>query len=109
LVDGAFSECLAAGAQGEFTNRQPYVSSFRRNMQRDALSRLSRLVTSGGGAPSDARTLARMHLGRLEKGITALLQSEQLKLDDYSRAHLQDSQRRIEQTLQAELAVPAVN
>jgi hypothetical protein len=108
LVDGVFSEWLAADAQGDFTNRKPYVSSFRRNLQRDALARLSSLVLSSN-YPPDARTLARVHLARLSGGLTSALQSQQLKLDDYSRAHLQDSQRRIEQLLNAEVLVPSVN
>jgi hypothetical protein len=107
-VDGVFSEWLAADAQGDYTNRKPYVSSFRRNLQRDALARLASLVM-GTSAPPDARTLSRVHLARLNGGLTSALQSQQLKLDDYSRAHLQDSQRRIEQVLNAEVVVPSVN
>ena len=65
-------------------------------------------VTHGGG-PADARTLARMHLASLAKGADRLLDDEQLKLDDYSRAHLLDCKERIQQALQAGVTVPSVN
>ena len=102
LVDGVFSEWGRANAQGEFTDRKPYIDSYRRNLQRDTLQRLTTLVTSGGG-PEDARTLARMHLQRLQTQITNLLKSKELKLDDYSRAHLLDCQAAIKRTLNAQL------
>lgn len=104
LVDGVFTEWKAQGAEGEFTERKPYIGSYRRNLQRETLQRLSDLVTRGGG-PEDARTLARMHLQRLQSQITQLLKSEKIKLDDYSRAHLLDSQAAIKRVLQAQLGL----
>lgn len=50
-----------------------------------------------------------MQLTSLNENITHLLQRDVLKLDDYSRAHLIDSQRRIEQALNAEVSVSGVN
>ncbi len=109
LVDGAFSEWKKADAAGEFSDRQPYINSLRRNLQRQTLTRMASLVTQGGSAPPDARTLARMHLTSLGEGIDGLLKSGALKLDDYSRAHLQDSRERIRQALNVEVSVPGVN
>lgn len=109
LVDGVFTEVLAADAQGAFTPRKPYVVSFRRNLQREALRRLALLVTHNGGAPPDARTLARQHLSRIEASMAVLLEKPGLTLDDYSRAHLADSRERIRQALNAEVTVPTVN
>ncbi len=115
IVDGAFSEWSADDARAEFTNRKPYITSFRRNLQREALKQLSRLVTSGSGsrfgygAPEDARTLGRMYLTQLDEQVTALLKNDQLKLDDYSRAHLLDSQAKIQQVLKARLSVNSVD
>jgi hypothetical protein len=109
LVDGVFTEELAAEAQGEFTARKPYVHSFRRNLQRDALRRLALLVTHDSGAPPDARTLARQQLSRLDASMAALLDKPGLTLDDYSRAHVADCRERIHQALNADVTVPTVN
>jgi len=108
FVNGVFSEWSKEDAEGEFTDRKPYIVSFRRNLQRDALRRLGGMVTSTS-APSDARTLARMHLGALAENIEQTLGSDKLKLDDYSRAHLEDSRHRIQQVLEAEVTVSGVN
>ncbi|MEZ6147647.1 MAG: zinc-dependent metalloprotease [Planctomycetaceae bacterium] len=117
IVDGAFSEWNPKQAEGEYTNREPFVSSFRRGLQRETLNYLGRLVTEGNAdfrmiprlAPEDARTLARMHLRTLGQRTKKLLDSEKLKLDDYSRAHLLDSQARIDQILKADLEVRVVD
>jgi hypothetical protein len=108
LTDGVFTECLDTGAKGEFTADKPYIGSFRRNLQRETLKELADLVTHGGG-PEDARTLARMHLQRMQAQVDSLLKSKELTLDDYSKAHLLDSQARIKQVLAAQLTVPSVN
>jgi hypothetical protein len=120
LVDAVFVEWKGEGKTGEYTDKAPYISSFRRNLQRMTLAELARLVTSkdeffiqGGrfmmlSYPEDARTLVRMHLTSLDQQITALLQKKELKLDDYSRAHLLDSQKRIQQVLNAQLEIHSV-
>lgn len=108
LVDGVFSEWTAEGVEGEFSDRRPYIGSFRRNLQRETLQRLCDLVTRGGG-PEDARTLARMHLQRLQTQIARLLKSEKVKLDDYTRAHLQDCQAQIRRVLTAKLDLAAAS
>lgn len=110
IVNGIFTEWLAdPPAEAEYTNRSPFVDSFRRNLQREAIKQLAALVTSGLGTPEDARTLARLQLSRLQRQATTLLRTPELELDDYSRAHLQDSQERILQVLNAEVALPSVN
>ncbi len=117
IVKGAFTEWNPKKAEGDFTNREPFVSSFRRGLQRETLNHFGRLVTDGNAnprmiryeAPEDARTLARMHLRSLGQRTKKLLASENLKLDDYSRAHLLDSQARIRQILNADLEVRTVD
>jgi len=106
-VDGIFSEFKPAEMAGEFTAKKPMVSSFRRNLQREAIRTLASLVTQPG-APEDARTLARMHLQSLNDQIKALLEAKDLKLDDYTRAHLLDCQSKITQALEAKVSLPAV-
>lgn len=109
LVDGVFTEVFAVDAEGEFTPRKPYIASFRRNLQREALTRFAALVTRDFGAPADARNLSRQHLSRLDASIAVLMEKPELSLDDYSRAHLTDCRDRIRQALTADVTVPAVN
>jgi hypothetical protein len=109
LVESVFSEFEGPEKPGKYTDREPYISSFRRNLQRIALKRLGALVTNGGGAPEDARTLARMHLSNLDGRITVLLNKNGVALDDYSKAHLTDTQNRIRQILNANLGINSIN
>lgn len=107
LVDGIFGEIKTPPA-GEFTNRTPFVTSFRRNLQRNALKSLSSMAVASSNSssvPDDARVLARSQLVKLKDAITAALAKADLKLDDYSRAHLEDMQARITQALDAKLLV----
>jgi len=109
LTRGIFSELFPEKAEGEYTNRKPFINSYRRNLQRSTLRSLSLLVTQPTGAPEDARTLARMHLISLDQQATTLLQSPGLKLDDYSRAHLMSIQDKIKQILNASVQVSPGN
>jgi hypothetical protein len=102
---------------GEYTNRKPAISSLRRNLQREYLSRLSklamgvsRLYVVGSGsrslnninAPSDCETVAYAELKGLQDRMNKLLASN-VKLDDYTRAHLTESSARIGKVLEAKL------
>jgi len=120
VVDGVFAEWKPAEMKGEYTDKKPLISSFRRNLQREAIKQLASLVTgpagsssfisfsSSSGAPEDARTLARMHLVSLNDQIKSLLEAKELKLDDYTRAHLLDCQAKITQALEAKVTLPGV-
>lgn len=115
LVDGVFSEIKTPPA-GEFNNRNQFVNSFRRNLQRNTAKRLiSMAVPStsgfilGGDVPEDARVLARSHLVKLNAAIIAAQSKGDLKLDEYSRAHLEDLQARITQALDAKVLTSAGN
>ena len=102
VMDAVFME-LAAPPAGEFNNRTPYVSSFRRALQRSALKKFADIVAKpASGQPEDARVLTRMYLTDLAAKIDAALGKADLKLDDYTRAHLTDSRLRIKQILEAE-------
>jgi hypothetical protein len=74
-------------------------------LQRITLKSLNEIVTHGAGYPDDARVVTRMLLTELNDKITAALAKGDLKLDDYSKAHLLDSQKRIQQVLNAELTI----
>lgn len=94
--------------EAEYSNQEPMISSFRRNLQRQALKRMGSMVSHGAGAPSDARTLVRMHLNELSKKANAVLKNKKISLDDYTRAHLQESVSVIDTVLNAELSLPVV-
>lgn len=104
IVDGVFSEWISPPAAGEFTDRKPYIDSYRRNLQRETLQMLANLVTTDSD-PEDARTLSRMHLQRLNNQLANLLKNKELKLDDYTRAHVLDCQAQIKQVLNAQLNI----
>ncbi len=122
IVDGMFHEVLNPPA-GEFTNRKPFIASFRRNLQRTALTQLAGMVTPSSGSsspfiflglssssvPSDAKVITTMHLQTLKEKLATALSKEDLKLDDYSKAHLLDLQKKIDQVLNAELTVNSIN
>ena len=101
LTDAVFSEVNAPPA-GEFNNRNSYISSYRRNLQRSTLKQMADLILKNNGQPEDARVLLRMYLTDLGGKIDAALAKGDLKLDDYTRAHLVDTRLRIKQVLEAE-------
>lgn len=110
IIDAVFSEWREPGKAGEYSNRKPYISSMRRNLQRMALKDFASLVTATPHeTPEDARTLARYHLTELDKQITSLMATPNLKLDDYTRAHLLDSQERIRKVLQSQVTVHSID
>jgi hypothetical protein len=87
---------------GEFTNRKPAISSLRRNLQRKHLDCLADLALGRSGAPEDAQTIAYAELSALQVRIDKLLERD-VKLDSYSRAHLQETTDRIEKVLDAHI------
>ena len=95
LTDSVWADpAVAAGKPTE-------LSIVRRNLQRDHLKRLSDLVLTGGGAPPDARSLARQHLKQIDGKLKTLLDNKAANLDDTSRAHLEESRERITKVLAA--------
>lgn len=114
LTDGIWSELSEPAGELE-------CSIIRRNLQRDHLSRLNKLVLgnsrspysdmflfisfSGGSSsyPADARSLARMHLIEIAEHIEAALEKEGLEIEEATRAHLEESHDLIEKVLEARL------
>jgi hypothetical protein len=97
LTDAVWADpVVAAGKPTE-------LSIVRRNLQRDHLKRLGDLVLTGGGAPPDARSLARQHLKSIDTKAKALLENKAANLDDTSRAHLEESREKIAKLLSASL------
>ena len=101
LTRSIFSE-LDETPSGEFTNRQPAISSLRRNLQRTYLRRLSNLALGNTGAPQDCQTVAYLQLADLKDRIDNILAAD-VKFDTYSQAHLRESASRIEKVLDANM------
>jgi hypothetical protein len=103
LTDAVFAETRSLEA-GEYTNRQPAISSLRRNLQRAYLERLSRLALGQTNAPEDCQTIAFAELTRLKQQIDELTDGD-VELDSYSAAHLAASSARIGKVLDATMLV----
>ena len=122
-MDSIYSEVFEFKV-AEYSDQQPAISSLRRNLQREALGELLRLSLGGGRRsglivtrfgsslviPPYARSLATFHQKRLLEKVTNVLpgngeQVEKMVIDDSSRAHLEDIQRRIQAVLAAEIVV----
>jgi hypothetical protein len=91
--------------EGEYSNRKPAIASLRRNLQRSYLKSLSQLAMGNTGAPQDCQTVAYLQLGDLQAKIKKVLDNGEMtgKLDTYSKAHLQESNARIQKVLDARL------
>ena len=87
----------------EFSNRAPAIPSLRRAVQRAYLSRLSQMAMGNAGAPADCEAVASLQLRDLHKKLEGLLARDDLALDTYSRAHLEDARERIDRVLEADL------
>ncbi len=95
---------LDAGAKDNYTVREPMISSFRRQLQREYLQRLINITLAKPGfrLKADAQAVVRIKLDELGEKIEKKLDKHSQDLDVYSRSHLSDVQRRIEAALDAE-------
>jgi hypothetical protein len=103
LTKAVFSE-VDTVKEGEFSNRKPAISSLRRNLQRSYLRRVSQLALGHTMAPEDCSTIAFAELGRLKSRIDSMLRGD-VKLDSYSRAHLEETSARITKVVDARMLV----
>ena len=74
--------------------RNPYISSLRRNLQREHIERLidMSMPSNGfGSAAAPVQNLGRMHLENLKGRATTFLNQNKGGLDPYTEAHLRDS------------------
>jgi len=125
LTDGIWSELDAAPAaqpkDKDAKARTIFLTTIRRNLQREHLRRLGGMVlgernpmaglgdqlpfvmlSGGGSVPADARALARMHLKQLGDRIEKFLAKDGT-IDDTSRAHLEECRQRINKVLDSSL------
>ncbi len=89
---------------GEYTTRQPAISSVRRNLQRAYLRQISQIALGQTSAPQDCQTVAWAELDQLGNVLDDVLDGD-VPLDAYSEAHLRETQRRIEMVLEAGLSL----
>lgn len=92
--------------RNSYTNREPMISSLRRNLQREHLERLIDLTmpnATGAAAYKPISNLASMHLRDLNETIGSMLKGNNAKrLDAYTRAHLSEAEMRITKALDAQ-------
>ena len=86
---------------GSFTNRQPMVSSLRRNLQREHVERLIDLTIEPGSnaAGKTISTLAMAKLRELDGRLESVLKKD--GIDAYTKAHLSEAKVRISKALDA--------
>ena len=106
ITDAVWVELGRDAGAKQWSNSDAFISSFRRGLQREHLKQLIKLILDAdSGTPEDARSLARLHLGQINSKIQRVLQNARGTLDDYSFAHLEESQVRVEKALDANFRV----
>ena len=106
ITEAVWVELGRNAGEKQWSNTEAFISSFRRGLQREHLKQLIKLVLAAdSGTPEDARSLARHHLVQLNERIKNVLQNSKAQLDDYTVAHLEESQVRIEKALDADFQV----
>lgn len=95
---------LDGGPEGTYTARSPYISSLRRNAQREHINRLIDLsMPSGSGYyTAPVSNLSRMQLRELKGSIDSASRRKGANLDPYSRAHLLEASSIIDRALNAQ-------
>jgi hypothetical protein len=83
---------------GAYSNRNPMISSMRRNLQSLTVDRLIALGDDDRRMPRPVRTLALHHLRQLDQMLEDRLEANG-DLDIYTQAHLEDMHERISRAL----------
>ena len=85
--------------------RNPYISSLRRNLQREYLERLIDMSMPNNGFRSAAvpvRDLSRSTLRQLGESLPAFLDAHENELDPYTEAHLRETLAMIDRAMDAQ-------
>jgi hypothetical protein len=109
IRDAAWTE-LGGTPEAACSDREPYISSLRRNLQRSHLDRLIALSMPGNGfgsASTPVSNLSRMQLRDLQTQIDLILQRDGRRMDAYSRAHLAEASSLIGRALDAQIITTA--
>ena len=92
---------------GGYTVRKPYISSLRRNLQREHLDRMIDLTMPAAGSAEASKAISNLSVFRLRELARKIEQiigekgDKGRKLDAYSLAHLSEAKLRIEKALDA--------
>ena len=103
IGDSVWTE-LGEKCPADRDDRNPMISSLRRNLQREHLQRLIDLVLEESDATAAYRpisNLARLELRKLADRAAATMERCGKKMDAYTEAHLTESKERIDRVLQA--------
>ena len=104
VSDSIWTE-VTSGVSKSYTAREPMISSFRRNLQREHITRLIDLAlddSTTGAASATIATLARFKLREIKDKAAAMADSRNTeRLDPYTLAHLSEAAVRIEKALDA--------
>ncbi|MBT8486432.1 MAG: zinc-dependent metalloprotease [Phycisphaerae bacterium] len=100
VFDAVYTE-LDSDLDGHtFTDREPMISSLRRNLQSAMADRLIGLATDSGRMPQPVRTVAAWHLRRLGEKLDPVIEkSDTGQIDQYTLAHLADLQDRVQKAM----------
>jgi hypothetical protein len=116
LTEGIWGEYPKSPKEPVDPKRIGNNSVIRRNLQREHLKELTRMVVGpkgggggfmiflgggGGSVPPDARSLARMHLRDIEARVNRMLGDKNGTVEETTRAHLEECRERIARTLNA--------
>jgi len=107
--DAAWTELLN-GPAADCSDRDPYISSLRRNLQRAHLDRLVQLSLPGNGfgsASTPVSNLSRLQLHDLKSQIDLVLQRDGQRMDAYTRAHLGEASDIIDRAMNAHMVTQA--
>ena len=106
-VTDAVWEEIDQKPKGKFTEREPAISSLRRNLQSEYLQRLFDLGSAryGSAAMKPISNLAALKLGEIKEKLETASKIDQY--DAYTRAHLVDSLTRVEKWLESQYVVQA--
>jgi hypothetical protein len=103
IGDSVWTE-LGEKCPADRDDRNPMISSLRRNLQREHLQRLIDLVLEESNATAAYRpisNLARLELRKLADRADATMERCGKKMDAYTEAHLTESKERIDRVLKA--------
>jgi hypothetical protein len=103
LVSSIWSELDAKGSTDGGSDRKPMISSVRRSLQRQHLQMMTTIILAerGDGIAADVQAVAALTLKELSERIGPVLDDGTKKLDDFTRAHLDESKSRIDRALDA--------
>jgi hypothetical protein len=107
VTDEVWSEL--GNMPNDSTNRNPAISSLRRNLQSEHLARLIELsLEEDAGSPA-SRTIQSLVRMQLVDILQAISSPTAIETDAYTRAHLYDASKRIEKALNAQFTIGGDN